>query len=319
MKAILTKSFAILFMLMFLVGCNTNSGGNIGSVGLLMSETINDQVWGTKSYRGLLQIASKYDVNVHYKEDIKSQLSVENAIKEFDKVGVTLIFGNGHDFAEYFSKIAKDYPHIHFVSINGTATEDNTTSLCFEGYAMGYFGGMVAAKMTTSLEIGVIPAYSWQAEVQGFIDGAKYQNDSVTVHVSNVGNWNDIDGGLQMFEAQLAEGVDVFYPAGDGFNVPIIEKAKENGLYVIGYVSDQHELGSKTVLTSTVQHVDQLFLYAAESFDKGKLESGNYSFDFKEEAITLGTFSSVVPDDFVEEMKKHVKTYIETGKLPLNK
>jgi len=318
MKAIILKSFVVLSMLMFLIGCNANSGGKIGNVGLLMSETINDQVWGTKSYRGLLQIASKYDVNVHYKEDIKSQLSVENAIKEFDKVGVTLIFGNGHDFAYYFSNIAKDYPHIHFVSINGEATEDNTTSLCFEGYAMGYFGGMMAAKMTTSLEIGVIPAYDWQAEVQGFIDGAKYQNENVTVHVSAVGDWNDIDGGIQMFEEQLSEGVDVFYPAGDGFNVPIIEKVKENGLYVIGYVSDQHDLGSKTVLTSTVQHVDQLFLYAAESFDNGTLESGNYSFDFKDEAITLGKFSSVVPDEFVEEMQQHVKAYIETGKLPSN-
>ena len=316
MKAIILKGLTVLFMLMFLVGCNPNSGGQIGSVGLLMSETINDQVWGTKSYRGLLQIASKYDVNVHYKEDIKSQLQVENAIKEFDKVGVTLIFGNGHEFSNYFSHIAKDYPHIHFVSINGEAIEDNTTSLNFEGYAMGYFGGMVAAEMTTSQEIGVIPAYNWQAEVQGFIDGAKYQNESITVHVSSVGDWNDIDGGLQMFEEQLAEGVDVFYPAGDGFNVPIIEKVKENGLYVIGYVSDQHELGSKTVLTSTVQHVDQLFLFAAESFDIGNLESGNYSFDFKEEAITLGEFSSIVPAEFVEEMENHVKTYIETGKLP---
>lgn len=316
MKAIYLKGFAVLFILMFLVGCNTNSEGKIGNVGLLMSETINDQVWGTKSYRGLLQISSKYDVNVHFKEEIKSQLSVENAVKDFDRAGVTLIFGNGNEFAEYFAHIAQDYPHIRFVSINGKATEENTTSLGFEGYAMGFFGGMVAAEMTTSLEIGVIPAYEWQPEVQGFIDGAKCQNERVTVHVSAVGDWNDINRGLKMFEEQLAEGVDVYYPAGDGYNVPVIEKAKENGLYVIGYVSDQHDLGSKTVLTSTVQHVDQLFLHAAESFDKGTLESGNYSFDFQEEAITLGTFSSVVPEEFVEEMENHVKKYIETGELP---
>ncbi|MGM9927399.1 MAG: BMP family ABC transporter substrate-binding protein [Bacillus sp. (in: firmicutes)] len=316
MKAFILKGFAVLLMLIFLVGCNTNSEGKIGNVGLLMEETINDQVWGTKSYRGLLQISSKYDVNVHIKEDIKSQMAVENAVKDFDKAGVTLIFGNGHEFAEYFTRLAQDYPHIHFVCINGKATEENTTSLGFEGYAMGFFGGMVAAEMTTSLEIGVIPAYEFQPEVQGFIDGAKYQNEDVVVHVSAVGDWNDINRGLKMFEEQLAEGVDVYYPAGDGYNVPVIEKAKENGLYVIGYVSDQHDLGSKTVLTSTVQHVDQLFLHAAESFDNGTLESGNHSFDFKDGAITLGTFSSVVPEDFVEEMENHVKNYIETGKLP---
>ncbi|MGN1386937.1 MAG: BMP family ABC transporter substrate-binding protein [Bacillus sp. (in: firmicutes)] len=318
MKAIYLKGVAAIFFIFLLAGCNTDKEGKIENVGLLMSETINDQVWGTKGYRGLLQIASEYDVNVHFKEDIRSLMSAENAVKEFDKAGVTLLFGNGHEFAEYFSEIAKDYPHIHFVSINGEATEDNMTSLSFDGYAMGYFGGMVAAEMTESDEIGVIPAYEWQPEVKGFIDGAKYQNKNVTVHVSAVGDWNDIDGGLQKFEEQLAEGADIFYPAGDGFNVPIIEKVKENGLFVIGYVSDQHDLGSKTVLTSTVQHVDQLFLYAAENFNKGTLESGNYFFDFKDGAVTLGEFSSVVPDDFVKKIQTYVQNYIQSGKLPSN-
>ena len=316
MKAIYLKGIATIFLIFILTGCNNNNEGNISNVGLLMSETINDQVWGTKGYRGLLQIASKYDVDVHFKEDIKSLMAVKNAVKEFDQAGVTLLFGNGHEFAEYFSEIAGEYPHIQFVSINGEASEENTTSLNFDGYAMGYFGGMVAAKMTESGEIGIIPAFDWQPEVQGFIDGAKCQNENVTVHVSAVGNWNDIDSGLQKFEEQRADGVDIFYPAGDGFNVPIIEKVKENGLFVIGYVSDQHDLGAKTVLTSTVQHVDQLFLLAAEKFNNGTLESGNYNFDFKEGAITLGEFSSVVPEDFVKEMQTYVQTYIQTDKLP---
>lgn len=319
MKAMFIKGFSVLALLLSLVGCSSNNEGKIGNVGLLMSETINDQVWGTKSYRGLLQIASQYDVNVHFKEDINSQLSVEIAVKEFDQAGVTLIFGNGHLFAEYFTRISDDYPHIHFVSINGVAENENTTSLSFDGYAMGYFGGMVAAKMTNSLEIGVIPAFDWQSEVKGFIDGARYQNENVDVHIASVEDWNDIEGGLQKFEELFAEGVDVYYPAGDAFNVPIIEKVKEKGLYAIGYVSDQHDLGAKTVLTSTVQHVDQLFLHAAESFDKGMLKSGNQSFDFQEEAISLGEFSSVVPDEFVAEMNQHVQTYIETGKLPSEK
>lgn len=112
------------------------------------------------------------------------------------------------------------------------------------------------------------------------------------------------------------DGVDVFYPTGDGYHVNIIEKSKQEGLYAIGYVNDQSDLGEATVLTSTIQHVDSLYELVAEKYQQGELKPGNLTYDFQDGVITLGPFSSQVPVEVKEQIKEAVNVYVESGKLP---
>lgn len=201
--------------------------GEIEGVGILVPATINDQVWGTKGYKGLLQIGKQYDVNVFYREGMDSKIQVEEVVGEFQKQGVNFIIGNGNHYVEIFNEISSKYPNIHFVSVNGKAKNKNTTSVNFEGYAMGYFGGMVAAKMSKTSNLGIIAAYNWQGEIQGFIDGATFQNPKSNVYVKYVGDWDDEEPAVQYVDELVSKDVDVFYPAGDGYNVPVIESVKE--------------------------------------------------------------------------------------------
>ncbi|WP_064092247.1 BMP family ABC transporter substrate-binding protein [Rossellomorea aquimaris] len=310
----------ILLLLLVISGCsNGTSTGEMEKVGLLVPETVNDGVWGTKGYKGLLKIQSEYNADVFYKESMNNDTSIKQAVGEFNKNDVNLVFGHGSEYSEIFNNLSSDYPNIHFVSFNGNATEKNTTSLRFKGYAMGYFGGMTAAFQSETDKIGVVAAFDWQPEVQGFIDGAKFQNKDVEVMVEYTEHWDDQDIALVRLEKEINNGVDVVYPAGDGYNVAVIEKLKEKGLFAIGFVSDQSDLGESTVLTSTVQHADKLYEVVADRFLKGELSSGNLEFDFQDGVITMGRFSPVVPEKFQSEMKQHVNRYIEEGKLPNGK
>jgi transcriptional activator of comK gene len=307
----------ILFSLLLLGGCGQPlTTGEIEKVGLLVPETINDQVWGTEGYRGLLRIQSRFNIDVFYKEGMNSEALVESAVKEFDENGVNLIYGHGNEYAEYFNHISEKYPDIHFISFNGDAKNENTTSLNFDAYAMGFFGGMVAAHMTQTNHLGVIAAFEWQPEVEGFYEGATFYNKEVDVEIYYVGHWDDDEKAIQILDGLLSRGADVIYPAGDGFNIPIIERVKEKGLFVIGYVSDQSDLGESTVLTSTVQHVDALYELVASKFNEESLESGNLYFDIPDGVISLGEFSPNVDHEFREIMHQHINTYKETGKLP---
>lgn len=307
----------ILLSLLLLGGCGQPlTTGEIEKVGLLVPETINDQVWGTKGYRGLLRIQSRFNIDVFYKEGMNSEELVEAAVKEFEQKGVNLIYGHGNEYAEYFNHISVKYPDIHFISFNGDAKNENTTSLNFDAYAMGFFGGMVAAHMTQTNHVGVIAAFEWQPEVEGFYEGATYYNKEVEVEIYYVGHWDHEEKPLQILEGLLSRGADVIYPAGDGYNIPIIERVKEKGLFVIGYVSDQSDFGESTVLTSTVQHVDVLYELVASKFNEESLESGNLYFDIPDGVISLGKFSPNVDPEFREVMHQHINTYKATGKLP---
>lgn len=312
------KIFGILLSCLFLLAScgKAISTGKLNKAGLLVPDTVNDQVWGTKGYKGMLKIQSRYNVDVYYKEGMNSEAVVERAVKEFDQKGVNLIFGHGNEYAEYFTNISKQYPDIHFVSFNGDAKNDNTTSLNFEAYAMGFFGGMVAGYMTKTETVGVLAAYEWQPEIEGFYEGANFVNKNVNVKIQYVGDWDNDKKAIKLLEKMVAENADIVYPAGDGYNVPVIEKLKEQGLYAIGYISDQSDLGESVVLTSTVQHVDFLYELVAEKFNKGELESGNLSFDFQDNVISLGKFSPVVDEAFINEIDAAVNVYKEMGKLP---
>ncbi len=59
--------------------------GKIEKVGLLVPDTINDQVWGTKGYKGLLSIQSTFGVDVYYKEGMVDKEKIVDAIEEFHK------------------------------------------------------------------------------------------------------------------------------------------------------------------------------------------------------------------------------------------
>ncbi|MBM7659772.1 transcriptional activator of comK gene [Bacillus mesophilus] len=309
--------FALFILLFFLTGCaNSTTTGNIDKVGLLVPETVNDQVWGTKGYKGLLKIQSAFGADVFYKESMNNKEAVSKAIDEFSENGVTLIFGHGSEYAPWFNQLSKKYPDIHFVCFNGDVRGDNVTSLTFKADAMGFFGGMVAGEMTKTNKVGVIAAFEWQPEVNGFFEGAIYQNPNVEVEISYTEDWNDPEKALVQLEKMLSEGADVIYPAGDGYNVHVIERLKEKGLYAIGYVSEQSDLGEATVLTSTIQHVDKLYEVVAKDFNLGTLKSGNIYYDFDDHVITMGKYSPVVNKELQDEITTSIKTYIETGNLP---
>lgn len=314
---LLKKNVIIFILVIFLSSCsNSNDTGKIEKVGLLVPETINDQVWGTKGYKGLLNIQNDFDVDVFYKEGIDSELAIEHAVYEFSQKNVNLIFGHGVEYAETFNKIASKYPNIHFVSFNGDAKQKNTTSLRFEGHAMGFFGGMTAAHMSSNKKIGVIGTHSWQPEIKGFVDGAKFEDPETDINIIYTKNWDDGQKAVERLDQLIAKGVDVVYPAGDGFNVPVIEKLKEKGLLAIGYVSDQSDLGENTVLTSTIQQASKLYDLVAKRFAEGTLQSGNLSFDFQDGVIAMGKYSPLVDKKFRTKINHYVKEYEKTGKLP---
>lgn len=310
--------FGIILLCLFLLSAcgETKAQGHLHKAGLLVPDTVNDQVWATKGFNGLLKIQSQFNIDVFYKEGMNSEGKVEKAVKEFDQKGVNLIFGHGSEYAEYFNKISKDYPNIHFVSFNGDAKSPNSTSLNFKGHAMGFFGGMVAAHMSKQHKVGVLAAYEWQPEIEGFYQGAMAEDKNSHVSIEYVGNWDDDNKAIQLVDRMLDTGVDVVYPAGDGFNVPVIERVKDRGQYVIGYVSEQSDFGESTVLTSTIQQVDKLYVKVAEQFNNQKLKSGNLSFDFQDDVISLGKYSPLVDKEFIHKMDSYIETYKNSGNLP---
>ncbi|GKU81778.1 BMP family ABC transporter substrate-binding protein [Niallia sp. NCCP-28] len=277
---------------------------------------MSDQGWGTKAYTGLLNIQSKYDVDIFYKEGITSEQIAERAIKEFQNKGVNLIFGNSSAFGTFFNALSKKYPNIHFVSFNSNAKNQNTTSMILDGYSIGFFGGKVAGYMTKTNIIGIVAAFENQPEVQGFTDGAKFENKQVKVLTKYVHSWDNREKASLLLEQLLSQNVDIVYPTGNSYNQEIIEKAKAEDLYSIGFATDRTDLGDGNVLTSTIQDIAELYAYTAKKFNEGDLSAGNMYFGMSDNFTSIGEFSEHVDKEFILKINKEINDFKKSGKLP---
>lgn len=282
---------------------------------MLVEGNVSDQPWDQEGYEGLQEIGKEFDVSVYIKENVKSKYEMIQAIDELVKNGVNLIYGHSDSYGRVFVDMSYEYPNVQFVYINGSYFSENVTSVNFNSHAIGFFNGMIASKMSKSNEVGIIAAYAWQAEIEGFYEGAKFQNPATEVHVNFVNDWNKEDLALQMYENMRESNVDVFYSIGDTFSFSIVEKAMEDDVYVLGYVSQTAD-NKETILATTTNHIDQVYLSVAEKFNQEKLEGGVILYDFQDGVISLGDFNKDIPKRFQKLIKQEIDTYIKEKKLP---
>lgn len=303
-------------LILLLAGCSHFEYGQIQNVGLLLEGSIEENAWNEQGYAGLEKIGEKYDVQVFYEENVVTEQDVKDAVDAFVKDGINLIYGHGSIFGSLFQEIEDIYPDVHFVYFNGGYYSDHVTSINFNAHAMGYFSGMIAAEMSVTDKVGIITSFESQPEIEGFYEGASFLNPNVEVHVNYINNWKDTEEALEIYEEMRDNGVDVFYPAGTYFSEAIIKKSEEDGVHAIGYIANQADIAPDTVLTSTVQHVEELYLETAEQFHKGILEGSVLTYDFTDGFISLHEFSDEVPEGFQKYMNQMVDNYKETGLLP---
>lgn len=210
--------FAVISIILLSSCLKNDENLHIQKVGMMLEGNIKDYPWDRKGYKGLMAIGDTYDVSVYYKENITTKQETLEVVKEFINDGVNLIFGHSNIYGQYFVEIAKDYPDVHFVYFNGGYFAENVTSLNFDTHAMGFFAGLVAGRMTESNEVGIIAAYEWQQEIEGFYEGVKYQRPSTQVHINYMNNWNSKELALEVYEEMKEKNVDVLYPVGDYFS-----------------------------------------------------------------------------------------------------
>jgi transcriptional activator of comK gene len=299
-----------------LSSCSYFDENNLQNVGMLFESDIENNVWNEQGYKGLLEIEEQFRTDVFYKENVYEERDVFQAVDEFAEEGVNLVIGHGNSYGNHFIELTKSYPDIHFIYMNGELYHPNVTSLNFESHALGFFGGMVAGKMTTANQIGIIAVFSWQPELEGIYEGINYQNSSADIHIEFVNDWDDAENAMLIYESFLEKGIDVVLPIGNAYNQQIIDKAEEDGIYSLGYIVDQQETAPESVLTSLIQNVDSLYVKAAEDMKDGEIVGGIRSYDLHEDVVTLGAFHEDISSFFETQVRNKIEEYKTTNLLP---
>lgn len=194
-----TYSIAILLIIgiIFVSGCsNKEESGNLYKAAMIMEGKIEDKPWNEKGYKGLLEIEKKLGVEIEVIEDVSTEAELSKAVSDLVDEGNNLIFGHSSKYGEAFYNLSQTYTDIHFVYFNGNYYRNNLTSMNFNSHGMGFFAGMIASSTTKTNEVGIIAAYQWQPEIEGFYEGVKYQNPQANVRMEFIYDWNDSEAAI---------------------------------------------------------------------------------------------------------------------------
>ena len=321
----------VLGLLLLVQGCgaattaSSSSSSNQGAasndqqlkVALLCEGAVNDGGWNASALEGLKQIEKNLGAKTAYTEKV-ADANISNVARTYARQGYNLIFGHGFQFSESFQTVAKEFPNVKFIVVNGSVTGPNLASTNFKFGELGYFSGMTAGMVTKSGKVGVVApmeAPTVTADIDTFKEGVKAANPNASVAVTYVGSWDDIPKAKEAANALLSKGNDVLLVMGNSFSIGVFQAAKDAKAKAIGWVSDQNFMAPDTIITSGLQSVETLYLKMAQSFKDGKFEPKNYVYGIKDNAQSMAPFKNV-PQDVADKVQKAIKDYTD-GKITI--
>ncbi|MBB5606589.1 MULTISPECIES: BMP family protein [unclassified Janthinobacterium] len=235
----------------------------------------------------------KKDTGISFIEvQASSDTQAEQVLRGLARKKLDMIASIGFSQTQAVQKVAKEFPNVKFVLIDGTATGANVNSVLFKEEEGSYLVGVAAAMASKSKKVGFIGGIDIpliRNFACGYAQGAKSVNPKAEITQNMVGTtasaWNDPAKGSELARSQFERGVDVVFAVAGGSGLGTLQMAKEKGKLAIGVDSNQNALYPGTILTSMVKRVDNTVYDSFMEVKNGTWKGGVVSKGLKEGGV----------------------------------
>lgn len=235
----------------------------------------------------------KKETNINFIEvQASSDTQAEQMLRGLARKNLDLIASIGFAQTQAVQKVAKEFPKVHFVLIDGVAQGANVNSVTFKEQEGSYLVGVAAAMASKSKKLGFVGGIDIpliRAFACGYEQGAKATYPKVEVIQNMVGTtaaaWNDPAKGGELARSQFDRGVDVVFAVAGGSGMGTLQTAKEKGKLGIGVDSNQNHLYPGAILTSMVKRVDNAIYDSFMQMKNGTWKAGVTAKGLKEGGV----------------------------------
>jgi basic membrane protein A len=218
--------------------------------------------------------------------------SVEPAIRAFAERNYDLVIGVGFEQMPVVERVARDYPNVNFVIIDGVIDLPNVACLVFKEHQGSYLVGMIAAMKSQTGKIGFIGGMDIDLIhkfEKGYEEGARAANPNIEVMANYVGvtpaAWNNPGQGKELAIAQIGKGADVIFTAAGNSGLGAFDAAEQQNKFVIGVDSNQNWVKPGHVLTSMVKRVDNAVYQIVKDRVSGQFTAGVHVYGLENEGV----------------------------------
>ncbi|MYM82422.1 BMP family ABC transporter substrate-binding protein [Duganella sp. FT50W] len=250
-----------------------------------------DKSFNQSAFEGATRF--KKETNINFIEvQASSDTQAEQVMRGLARKNLDLIAAIGFAQQAAVQKVAKEFPKVRFVLIDGVANGANVNSITFKEEEGSYLVGVAAAMASKSKKLGFIGGVDIpliRTFACGYAQGAKSVNPKIDVTSNMVGtssdSWNNPAKGGELARSQFDRGVDVVFAVAGGSGLGTLQTAKEKGKLAIGVDSNQNHLYPGSILTSMVKRVDNAVYDSFMQMKNGTWKAGVTAKGLKEGGV----------------------------------
>ncbi len=243
----------------------------------------------------------------------------EQGLRRLASRGFTPIVAVGFNMSSAVTKVATEFPDIHFTIIDDKVDLPNVQSVVFKEHEGSFLVGALAAKFSKTGTIGFVGGMDIPLIRKfecGYEQGAKYAVPGIKVLENMTGStpaaFGDPAKGSELAKSQFSQGADVIYAAAGGTGLGVYQAAADEHKYAIGVDSNQNHLQPGTMLTSMVKLVGKAAQDSWKEEIKGDWKPGIKILGLKENAVNWAldkNNEALITDDmkaYMEELKQEI-------------
>lgn len=289
-------------------------------VSMLIPGSIDDGGFMEAGYQGLLKIREDLGATGHYLDKIKPNMEdLSAALIRLAKNGPDMIIAHGGQCSQAAEAVAKDYPDIEFVVVQGHVTGDNLSSYEVLQEESTWLAGAAAGLLTESNVVGhisgirVVPGLKGRA---AFADGLAYTNPEAEFLTNFCGFQDDNEISRAVAEAEIAQGADIIFTMLNAGRQGATDAMREEGVKHIGNVVDWTKTNPDVFLASAIANVSLAGYEAAKDYKNGDFMPGSINKIGLEnrDAVRLALNSSMVDDALLAQIDELAKK-IQAGEI----
>jgi basic membrane protein A len=281
---------------------------------------LGDKSFNDSAMEGIKQAVDKYGIEYDYAEP-KAITEYHTYLSQFaNSRRYDLVISIGFDQADALGSVAGRFKEQKFAIVDMVVDKPNVASYIYREQERGFLLGYACGLMTTrtddprinkDLVIGVIGGMKIpliDANIAGFIEGAKHANPKVKVLHSYVGHWADPAKAKELTISMFEQGADIVWGAAGRSGLGVINAAKERNRYALGSDADQGYLAPRNILTNGMKFVNNTVKIAIGKIVAGTFSGGIHLLGVREDA--LGYSVSLLPKDICAELERIKKKLI---------
>lgn len=290
-------------------------------VAMITSGAQDDGSWSQGGYSGLQMIKEELNAEVEFRGEV-GEVEAEPLLRQYAEEGYDFIIAHSGGYIEPAEKIADEFPRTKFAIVTTyPGNNRNLGAVAFRSGEAGYLSGVLAAMTTKTNKVAYIvgadyPVY--QEEATLFRKGVMATNPNLEVATEFLQTWTDGEVGKQVALGLADQGYDVFAINADEAGIGALKAVTQrDGVRVIGWTNDQHELAPDRVITSVLQDMPKLIYNSADLMQQGRWEGKLYKFGLKEGIYNIAPFrGSLTPEQ--EATFNDIREKVMTGEIDIS-